>query len=183
VGVGGSSASPRMARGGCFPAACELVKGQSVNKANNGMTPHGPITVLLVDDNPDLLMMLGLSLKTLGGYRIIKAEDGIAGLELAVQEHPDCMVIDVLMPGLDGYHLVRALRGDPETADIPLILLTALAEDTQQFTGFAAGADQYLTKPAAPQTIVAAIQQAISLTQVDRARALQHLVNDGQGAS
>ncbi|HEY7418984.1 MAG TPA: response regulator, partial [Ktedonobacteraceae bacterium] len=86
------------------------------------MASRLPTTVLLVDDNPDLLMMLGLALKTLGGYRILKAEDGIAGLELAVNEHPDCMVIDILMPGLDGFHLVRALRGDPETAQIPLIL-------------------------------------------------------------
>ena len=157
-------------------------QGQVLNKASNRMTPHAPLTVLLVDDNSDLLMMLGLSLKTLGGYRIIKAEDGIAGLELAVNEHPACMVIDVLMPGLDGYQLVRALRGDPETAQIPLVLLTALAEDTQQFVGLASGADQYLTKPASPQAIVATIQQVITLTQAERARALQHLVEDEQGA-
>jgi CheY-like chemotaxis protein len=147
------------------------------------MTAREPITVLLVDDNPDLLMMLALSLKTLGGYRILKAEDGIAGLELAVNERPDCMVIDVLMPGLGGYHLVRALRGDPDTAQIPLILLTALAEDKQQFAGLAAGADHYLTKPASPQVIVAAIQHAIQLSQAERERALQRLIEYEQGAS
>lgn len=147
------------------------------------MNSHHPITVLLVDDNPGLLMMLALSLKTLGGYHIIKAEDGIAGLELAVNEHPDCIIIDVLMPDLDGYQLVRALRGDPETAQIPLILLTALAEDTQQFVGLAAGADQYLTKPASPQAIVAAIQQVISLSQAEREHALQRLVEFEEGAS
>jgi DNA-binding response OmpR family regulator len=128
-------------------------------------------------------MMLGLALKTLGGYRILKAEDGIAGLELAVNEHPDCMVIDILMPGLDGFHLVRALRGDPETAQIPLILLTALAEDKQQLIGLASGADQYLTKPATPQALVAAIEKVIRLTQAERERALQLLVDNEQGAT
>jgi DNA-binding response OmpR family regulator len=160
-----------------------LVTQLLFNKASKAMIPCAPTTVLLVDDNHDLLMMLGLSLKTLGGFRIIKAEDGIAGLELAVNEHPDCMVVDVLMPGLDGYQLVRALRGDAETARIPLVLLTALAQDHQQFAGLAAGADQYLTKPASPQAIVAAIHQAINLSQAEREHAFQRLVDDEQGAS
>jgi CheY-like chemotaxis protein len=92
-------------------------------------------TLLLVDDNSDLLDMLTLALKTLGNYTIQRATDGASGLEQTVNVRPDCIVIDILMPGLDGYQLVRALRGDPETADIPLVILTAVAQDKGQFSG------------------------------------------------
>src|SRR5215813_12969924 len=133
-------------------------------------------TLLLVDDNTELLDMLTLALKTLGNYIIERATDGVGGLEQAVSIRPDCIVIDILMPGLDGYQLVRALRGDPETADIPLVILTAVAQDKGQFSGFAAGADQYLTKPASPQSLIAAIQQAMTLDQQQRTRRLRVLV-------
>jgi CheY-like chemotaxis protein len=79
------------------------------------------------------------------------------------------------MPGLDGYQLVRALRGDPETADIPLVILTAVAQDKGQLSGLAAGADQYLTKPVSPQSLIAAIQQAMTLGQQERMRRLRVL--------
>ena len=137
-------------------------------------TPAHP-TVLLVDDNPDLLEMLTLALRTIGGFTIIQAVDGVSGLEQAITTLPDCAVIDVLMPGLNGVQLVRALRGDPATADIPLLILTAMAQEKDLFAGMAAGADQYLTKPATPQAIVAAVHQAIALTHDERRKRLQHL--------
>jgi CheY-like chemotaxis protein len=140
-------------------------------------------TLLLVDDNTDLLNMLTLALKTLGNYTIERATDGVSGLEQAVSIRPDCIIIDILMPGLDGYQLVRALRGDPETADIPLVILTAVAQDTGQFSGFAAGADQYLTKPASPHSVIAAIEQAIALSQQERARRLRALAESGLEAT
>jgi CheY-like chemotaxis protein len=136
-------------------------------------------TLLLVDDNTDLLNMLTLALKTLGNYNIERATDGVGGLEQAVNIRPDCIIIDILMPGLDGYQLVRALRGDPETADIPLVILTAVAHDKGQFSGLAAGADQYLTKPASPQSLIAAIQQAMALNQQERDRRLRALAESG----
>jgi CheY-like chemotaxis protein len=146
------------------------------------MNEPGTATLLLVDDNPDLLTMLTLALHTLGNYTILRATDGVSGLEQAVSAHPDCIVIDILMPGLDGYQLVRALRGDPETADIPLVILTAVAHDQGQFAGLAAGADQYLTKPTAPQSLVAAIQRAMALDQAERDRRLRALA-EGSGDS
>ena len=136
-------------------------------------------TLLLVDDNSDLLDMLTLALKTLGNYTIERATDGVSGLEQTVNVRPDCIVIDILMPGLDGYQLVRALRGDPETAGIPLVILTAVAQDKGQFSGFAAGADQYLTTPVSPQSLIAAIQQAMTLSQQERTRRLRLLAESG----
>ena len=141
------------------------------------MTTPDALTVLLVDDNPDLLDMLTLALRAMGGFTIVRATDGVSGLEQAVTVRPDCAVIDVLMPGLNGVQLVRALRGDPATAEIPLIILTAMAQEKDLFAGLAAGADQYLTKPATPQAIIAAVHQAVALTREERRRRLQQLAD------
>src|ERR1051326_6436284 len=107
-------------------------------------------TVLIVDDNPLLLQFMQDALQELGDFNVVTATNGIDGLEQYYLIHPACVVIDVKMPGLNGYQLVRALRGDPETSQTPLILLTALAQDMEQLAGLAAGADQYLRKPVEP---------------------------------
>ncbi len=134
--------------------------------------------VLIVDDNVELLQLLLTTLPPLGGFQVVGAPDGVTGLELAYTLHPVCMVIDVRMPGLDGLQLVRALRGDAETASIPLIILTALAQDRDSFAGFAAGTDQYLTKPVTPQELVAVILRAMTLTETERAQRYQALADD-----
>ncbi len=137
-------------------------------------------TVLLVDDNTELLDLLAQALEKLGGYTTARAVDGLAGLEMAMTSKPDCMVIDILMPELDGYQLVRTLRGDPETADIPLIILTALAQDKNRFASLASGADIYLTKPISIPELVAAIQQAIAISDAERAQRLKQLASDAE---
>jgi DNA-binding response OmpR family regulator len=133
--------------------------------------------VLIVEDNPDLLDLLLLALPHLGPFRVVGVSDGIAGLEQFYALRPQCVVIDVRMPGLDGYQLVRALRGDAETAATPLIILTALAQQKEQFAGLAAGADLYLVKPVTPQDLVAAIRQVIALSEADRLQRLQALLD------
>lgn len=131
-------------------------------------------TVLIVDDNPLLLEFMQDALQELGNFSVVSAANGIEGLEQFYQIRPACVVIDVKMPGLNGYQLVRALRGDPETAQTPLILLTALAQDTDQLAGLATGADQYLRKPIDPLELVQAIDQAIQLSAEER---IQHLLS------
>jgi DNA-binding response OmpR family regulator len=133
--------------------------------------------VLIVEDNPDLLDLLLLALPRLGPFRVVGVSDGIAGLEQFYALRPQCVVIDVRMPGLDGYQLVRALRGDSETAATPLIILTALAQQKEQFAGLAAGADLYLVKPVTPQDLVTAIRQVIALSEADRLQRLQALLD------
>ena len=83
---------------------------------------------------------------------MVGVSDGISGLEQFYELRPQCVVIDIKMPGLDGYQLVRALRGDADSASTPLIILTALAQQKDQFAGLAAGADLYLIKPVTPKT-------------------------------
>ncbi len=135
-------------------------------------------TVLIVDDNPLLLEFMQDVLQEMGDFSVVTASNGIDGLEQFYQTRPDCAVIDVKMPGLTGYQLVRALRGDPETSQTPLILLTALAQDAEQFAGLAAGADQYLRKPIDPLDLIQAIQHAIQISDDQRQQHFQILVEE-----
>jgi CheY-like chemotaxis protein len=135
-------------------------------------------TILIVDDNPELLESLRFAISLLGDgdFHVETATDGAQGLERVVELRPDCVIIDVKMPTLNGYQLVHALRGDPETASIPLVILSAMVQARDTLAGMLAGADQYLTKPAHPRTIVEAIRSGISLTQGQRDQRLQDLV-------
>jgi DNA-binding response OmpR family regulator len=144
-------------------------------------TPRSPTergyTVLIVDDSREILTLITESLTLLGDYTVLTAQDGADGLEQAVTARPDCAVIDIKMPGLDGFQLVRALRGDSATAAMPLVILTALPQDIYRFAGMLAGADQYLTKPIKPPDLVAAITEAIRLSQTDRHRRMDSLLD------
>lgn len=137
-------------------------------------------TILLVDDNKDLLDVLTRSLTKLGGYTTVCAIDGLAGLEQAMVRRPDCIIIDVMMPKLNGHQLIRALRGDPDTAAIPLVILTALTQDKDRFAGMAAGADSYLVKPVSIPDLVKAIQHAIATSEADRIQALKKLAEESE---
>lgn len=135
-------------------------------------------TILIVDDNPLLLEFMQDALQELGDFTVVTATNGIDGLEQFYQIHPACVIIDVKMPGLNGYQLVRALRGDPETAQTPLILLTALAQDVDQFAGLAAGADQYLRKPIDLLELVQAVYRAIQISDEERQQRLRILAEE-----
>jgi CheY-like chemotaxis protein len=129
--------------------------------------------VLVVDDNPQVLDFIGESLRELGGFQVVTATTGEEGLARFHEAQPHCVVIDVKMPGMNGYQLVRAIRGDPGSATTPLVLLTALAQDKHRAAGMAAGCDYYLVKPIKPRELVAAIRRAIALSDEERLRRWQ----------
>lgn len=133
-------------------------------------------TVLIVDDDRDLLPSLEAMLETLTDYTVVTAQNGAIGLERFYEVRPQCVIIDVKMPELDGYQLVRALRGDPETAATPLIILTAMAQDHNRLAGFISGVDQYLVKPVTPRDLLAAIQKSLKITQDDRIQRQRELL-------
>ncbi|HEV2238533.1 MAG TPA: response regulator [Ktedonobacterales bacterium] len=137
--------------------------------------------ILIVDDNHDLLALITESLALLGDYEVETVDNGAEGLKRAVELRPDCVIIDIRMPGLDGYQLVRALRGDAQTASLPLVILTALTQEYQRFAGLLAGADHYLTKPIKPSDLVAAIEETIRLSQEERKQRLQALLDTPDG--
>jgi DNA-binding response OmpR family regulator len=99
----------------------------------------------------------------------------VSALERFFEKRPDCVMVDVRMPGLDGYQLVRMLRGDAQTSTIPLIILTALAKEQNRFIGLASGADQYLVKPVRPRALMEAIRNALKANQAERAERLSEL--------
>lgn len=132
--------------------------------------------MLVVDDDRRLLQLLSDGLELLGHFNVVRAENGIEGLEQFFAVRPDCVVIDVVMPELNGYQLVRVLRGDPASAATPLVLLTALAQEKNRFTGLAFGADRYLVKPVTPRELVNTVHQAIMTSEAERIKRLHTLI-------
>jgi DNA-binding response OmpR family regulator len=102
--------------------------------------------VLVADDDADILTLVAFRLER-AGCEVITARSGDEALQLAIEQTPDLAVLDVMMPGLDGYGVTRELRRTEETAEMPVILLTARTEDADVARGMAAGADDYVKKP------------------------------------
>ncbi|MDI6711905.1 MAG: response regulator [Anaerosomatales bacterium] len=117
--------------------------------------------ILAVDDSPTILEMIKAILEA-GGYEVITASDGNEALEKARGENPDLILLDVMLPKLDGYRVCRLLKFDQNYKHIPIIMLTAKTEEQAMATGIRTGADQYLTKPVEPDTLLAAVAEELS---------------------
>ena len=113
--------------------------------------------VLAADDDEDILALVTFRLER-SGYSVLQAHDGAEALELALAEKPDLAVLDVMMPKMDGFELTRRLRAHEATSRMPIILLTARAQDSDVQEGFDAGADDYLRKPFSPQELRSRVQ-------------------------
>ncbi|HET8811049.1 MAG TPA: response regulator [Gaiella sp.] len=116
--------------------------------------------VLVADDDPDILDLVRYRLER-SGYEVATATDGAEAVRLAGELAPALAVLDVMMPSLDGLEATRRLRDDPATADIPVILLTAKAQDADVQEGFLAGADDYIRKPFSPRELSARVQAVL----------------------
>lgn len=113
--------------------------------------------IVLVDDEQDILSMLEYNLEK-GGYNVHKANDGISGVELVKKVKPDLVILDVMMPGMDGIEVCQTIR-DLDNINQPVIaMLTSRAEDYSQIAGFDAGADDYITKPIRPRLLLSRIE-------------------------
>ncbi len=121
------------------------------------------LRVLVIDDEPDVLLLCRVNL-SLAGMDVIEAGDGEKGIETAVAELPDVVVLDVMMPRMDGYTALRELKKRPSTANIPVIMLTAKAQQEDQIQGWAAGVAEYVTKPFSPGEVAAAVSRVAGMT-------------------
>jgi DNA-binding response OmpR family regulator len=120
-----------------------------------------PEKILIIDDDLDTLRLVGLMLQK-QGYQIVAASSGSQGLELAVSELPDLILLDVMMPGMDGYEVARRLRSSDQTVNIPIMMFTAKSQLDDKVTGFEAGADDYLTKPTHPTELQAHVKALLA---------------------
>jgi DNA-binding response OmpR family regulator len=141
-------------------------------------TPTPRRRVLLVDDDVTLTEPLQEALERLAGFAVTVAADGALGLQALVAARPDCVVVDIRMAGLDGYQFIHAVRGDATTADIPLVVLSALTQPGDRLAGYLSGADAYLHKPADLDEVFASIEQAIRLTASERWQRLTDLARE-----
>ncbi len=114
--------------------------------------------VLAVDDEPHILKLIAFSLRT-HGFEVLEASDGLSAIAVAEAEHPDLILLDVMMPALDGYEACRRIKANPDTADIPIFMLTAKTQAAEHQIGFDAGARDYITKPFTPKDLVATVEQ------------------------
>jgi pilus assembly protein CpaE len=120
-----------------------------------------PEKILIIDDDPDTIEFLTLILQRLG-YQVLEARDGMDALAEAHSEKPDLIILDVMMPGLDGFEVARSLRRHPETALTPILMFTARTQVEDKLAGYEAGVDIYLTKPVHPVELQANIKALLA---------------------
>ena len=116
--------------------------------------------ILVVDDEEDILELVRFNLAR-EGYPVICTTSGEETLKIVQREHPDLVVLDLMLPGIDGLDVAKALKNDPKTRDIPIIMLTAKGEEADIVTGLELGADDYLTKPFSPRILVARVRAVL----------------------
>src|SRR3989338_9819931 len=113
--------------------------------------------ILIVEDEKDIIKMLEYNLKK-EGFRTISANDGEDAIDLAMREHPDIVLLDLMLPGIDGLEVCKSLKAEKKTKDIPIIMLTAKSQESDKILGLELGADDYVTKPFSPRELLARIK-------------------------
>jgi len=116
--------------------------------------------ILIVEDEKDIIKVLDYNLKK-EGFRTVSCRDGEAALALAKNEHPDLVILDLMLPGLDGLEVCKALKKEVKTQGIPIIMLTAKAQETDKVLGLELGADDYITKPFSPRELAARVKAVL----------------------
>ena len=114
-------------------------------------------TILIIEDDPDILVLIDYNLQ-LEGYNILKARTGREGIELALSEKPDLILLDILLPDFSGLQICKKLKISDQAHDIPVIMLTALSENRDIIAGLEAGASDYITKPFSPKVLAARVK-------------------------
>jgi DNA-binding response OmpR family regulator len=120
--------------------------------------------VLVVDDEPKMLRLLGFALQN-DGHTVLVAQDGEGALKEIREKEPDLVILDVMLPGMSGVDICRRIRQNPETANLPIIMLSALAQVPDKISGLEAGADEYVTKPVDPKEISARVDALLKRTE------------------
>ena len=123
--------------------------------------------VLIVDDDPDILRLVSYNL-TQAGFEVVTAENGRSALELVQRHPPDLIILDVMLPDVDGMEVCRTLRGHDASRKIPIIMLTARSEEIDRVVGFELGADDYVMKPFSPRELVLRVKSILRRMKDER---------------
>ena len=134
--------------------------------------------ILVVDDDHDIVRLIKAYLER-AGYLVMSAYDGETALHILRRDHPDLLVLDLMLPDRDGWDLTRLIRANPSLAEVPIIMLTARVEDSDKIVGLEIGADDYITKPFNPREVVARVRALLRRSQVG-ARSVQHVLQTGK---
>jgi DNA-binding response OmpR family regulator len=121
----------------------------------------GAMNILIVDDDSDIRELVAFKLRQMG-YGVRVEKDGEVGLVVAREEQPDLILLDVMMPRISGIEICRRLRAEEATAHIPIILITAKAQEMDVERGFSAGANDYIVKPFSPRDLVARVENMLA---------------------
>jgi two-component system phosphate regulon response regulator PhoB len=117
-------------------------------------------SILIVEDDADILQLLSYNLEA-AGFEVSSASDGPDGLSKARQLHPSLIILDLMLPGMDGFDVCRELKRDPETSTMPVIMLTARSEEVDRIVGLELGADDYVVKPFSPRELLLRIRAVL----------------------
>ncbi|MBI3989736.1 MAG: response regulator transcription factor [candidate division NC10 bacterium] len=113
--------------------------------------------ILVVDDEPDIVNLLKYHLER-EGFRVVAASDGPGALKVIAEEKPDLVILDLMLPGIDGLEVCRRIRREPDTSHLPILMLTAKGEEVDKIVGLELGADDYVTKPFSPRELAARVK-------------------------
>ena len=133
--------------------------------------------ILVIDDDDLVSRTLQRALK-IYDYQVMTASSGIEGLQLARRHRPDLFILDIMMPGVDGYQVCRQIRGDPLLQDAPVLFLTAKAKDEDKIEGFRAGGDDYLVKPFNMQELELRVKAILRRAGPEKVEAAEATVNE-----
>jgi two-component system alkaline phosphatase synthesis response regulator PhoP len=120
-----------------------------------------PKKILIIEDDRSAARLAQYTIQQ-AGYDVIIAYDGYEGLEKTLHEHPDLIILDIMLPGIDGYEICHRLRAEPETITLPILMISAKAREEDRNIGLKVGADDYLAKPVEPSVMLAKIEELLS---------------------
>ena len=117
--------------------------------------------ILIVEDNPGVLRATSFILEK-EGYEVLTAVDGLGGLKMAKEENPDLLILDVMLPGIDGFEICHRLRANSQTAQLPILMFSAKGQQADKDTGLKVGADEYLTKPVERSVLISKVEALLA---------------------
>jgi two-component system alkaline phosphatase synthesis response regulator PhoP len=126
--------------------------------------------ILVIEDDPATLRLVDYSLRH-KGYQVLTASNGLEGIRKARKEKPDVVILDVMLPGMDGFEICHRLRSEPETAQVLILMFSAKAQEVDRNMGLKVGADDYLTKPVDPGEMVSRVESLLNQKAGNRSSA------------